>query len=146
MQSTTVAALTKTTTVPGGVERAFDLFTAEIGNWWPLPDFSVAGAESRGVTMDCRDGGRIVETLADGTETVWGTVTEWSPPDRVAFTWHPGQPAEEATAVEVSFRAVADTTEVVLVHSGWENRPDSVAARENYDTGWDIVLSHLAPA
>ena len=40
----------------------------------------------------------------------------------------------------VTFTPVGDDTEVELVHSGWERRPDGVRARTSYDTGWDYVL------
>jgi uncharacterized protein YndB with AHSA1/START domain len=90
--------------------------------------------------MDACVGGQIVESISDGRTCVWGTVTAWEPPHRVAFTWHPGRDAGQATAVEVSFLGHGDHTEVMLVHRGWDARLDSVAARRGYDSGWDIVL------
>jgi uncharacterized protein YndB with AHSA1/START domain len=77
---------------------------------------------------------------------VWGTVVAWEPPDRVAFTWHPGTPVAEATHVEVRFVALDDGTEVVLTHTGWSRRPDGQRARAQYDTGWDLVFGRYATA
>lgn len=144
--TTSLAPLTKTVLVPGPVDRAFDLFTAGLGSWWPMRTHSVGEHESAGVAMQCRAGGEIVETLADGSTTVWGTVTDWEPPSRLAFTWHPGQPAAEATRVEVRFEESGSRTLVTLVHSGWEGRPDGSRARQGYDSGWDVVLAHLVEA
>ena len=58
---------------------------------------SVGEADAVGVEIQGRVGGQIVETLADGRTSVWGTVTTWDPPHHVAFTWHPGRPAAEKT-------------------------------------------------
>jgi uncharacterized protein YndB with AHSA1/START domain len=115
-----------------------------MGAWWPLLTHSVGQAAATGVQMQCRLGGLIVETVDDGSAHVWGTVTGWDPPQRVAFSWHPGNPVEEATTVEVRFSAEDSGTRVTLVHSGWANRPDGARARQGYVTGWDVVLARLA--
>jgi len=139
-----LAPITKTVVVAATVERAFALFTAEMGRWWPLRTHSVGEASSAGVVMGDRVGADIVETLADGSTTVWGTITDWAPPTLVAFTWHPGQSGAEATRVEVTFAEQDDGTLVTLVHSGWEARPDAGRVRRSYTSGWDVVLSSLA--
>ncbi len=141
MTSTTaLGPLTKTVRVAVARDRAFELFTARIGAWWPLATHSVGGATSRGLVLERRRGGRLVELLADGSTADWGQVTAWEPPARVALTWHPGTPPEEATRVEVSFTSDGPGTLVTLVHSGWESRPDGTHARGGYETGWDSVL------
>ena len=142
-ETATHATLTKTVHVQAPVGRAFELFTARLGEWWPLATHSVGEETARDVAMECRRGGQIVETLADGSTSVWGTVTDWASPQLVAFTWHPGQPEAEATRVEVSFVAAGKGTEVTLRHSGWSNRPDGVRARSQYDGGWDLVLARF---
>jgi uncharacterized protein YndB with AHSA1/START domain len=76
---------------------------------------------------------------------VWWTITEWEPPDRVAFTWHAGTAEAEATRVEVTFTQDGPgSTAVRLVHSGWEHRPDGASAREGYDSGWEPVIGRFA--
>lgn len=142
MTSTTaLGPLTKSVRVAATPARAFELFTARLGAWWPLATHSVGGTTSRGVVMECRAGGRLVETLADGGTTLWGEVTEWDPPREVAFTWHPGTPAEEATKVALSFAAEGTGTVVTLLHTGWDARPDGAEARVAYDSGWDVIVS-----
>jgi uncharacterized protein YciI len=115
---------------------AFEVFTARIGRWWPLGELSVYGA---GATVEIADG-QIVERSADGSAAVWGTITRWEPPDAVAFTWHPGQLAEPASLVEVTFAAADSATLVTLVHTGWDVYADPAAARAEYDHGWTMVL------
>lgn len=142
---TRIEPVRKTVTVPLSPDEAFRAFTEEIESWWPLATHSIAGPDAVGVVMEPGVGGRLVETARDGTTCVWGTVAAWEPGERVAFSFHPGWPVEQATDVEVTFTATAtdgDGTEVVLVHTGWENRPDGAAMREHYVPGWDFVLGH----
>ena len=135
-----LAPLVKKVVVPVGVGRAFEVFTAEMSAWWPLPSHSVGEDQARGVRLEGAVGGRIVEQGDDGEIAIWGTVSDWDPPKSVSFTWHPGSDPQQAGQVTVTFTSVGDNTEVELVHSGWERRPDGVRARTGYDTGWDYVL------
>jgi uncharacterized protein YndB with AHSA1/START domain len=135
----------KTVTVPASPQRAFELFTAGIGEWWPLATHSVGQDQATGVVFGSGVGGTIVESLADGTTSVWGTVTRWEPPHLVACTWHAGTPVAEASSVEVTFTPGGPGETIVqLVHSGWERRPDAAAARSGYDAGWEPVLASYA--
>jgi hypothetical protein len=136
-----LAPLVKKVVVPVGPERAFEVFTAEMSAWWPLPTHSVAAEKARAVRLEGAVGGRIVEYDDDGEVGSWGTVSDWDPPKSVSFTWHPGSDPQQAGHVTVTFTAVDEGTEVELVHSGWERRPDGVRARAGYDTGWDYVLA-----
>jgi len=96
-------------------------------------------------TYETPIGGHLTISLADGTTSVWGTVTSWDPPHAVAYAWHAGTPVAEATSVEVTFTPDEHGHTVVeLVHSGWDNRPDGAAARAGYETGWNPVLKHYA--
>ena len=142
-----VAPLVKHATVPCPPHRAFELFTEQISAWWPMATHSVGRSPVCRVDMAGHVGGHIIETLPDGPTSIWGTITAWEPPSRVAFTWHPGRDPEDATEVQVVFEPTADTaTAMTLVHGGWSARPDGIAARRNYDTGWDLVLAQFRSA
>jgi uncharacterized protein YciI/uncharacterized protein YndB with AHSA1/START domain len=119
--------------------KAFEVFTARIGDWWPVAGFSVHGAGGRVAFT----GGEIVERAASGETCVWGTVTRWEPPGTVAFTWHPGRTADQATEVTVSFAAAGEQTLVTLEHHGWEVYADPAAARAEYENGWPAVLDRF---
>jgi len=140
-----ITPIHKRLTVPSDPERAFRRFTAELGTWWPLRSHSVGQEQADTVTMEERVGGRIVERIRDGREAVWGTVTAWDPPRRVAFTWHPGREPATAQDVEVRFTPVGSATRVELVHSGFE-RLGRLArtARRGYPIGWAYVLGRYA--
>lgn len=123
-------------------EDAFDLFTSGIGGWWPLAEHSVFGEGARVAFVE----GQIIETSGSRT-SIWGTVTEWEPGKRVSFTWHPGQQADRASTVTVSFsERESDRTLVVLEHSGWEVFDDPPAARGEYDQGWPTVMGRYHDA
>jgi hypothetical protein len=135
--------LVKTIRVPLGARAAFELFTSEIGSWWPLGTYSVGRDQARTCAFQGFVGGRIFESLADGSERPWGTVTEWRPPRRVTFSWHPGRTPDTAQEVEVSFRPDGDEATVVrLEHRDWHLFGEQAAAmRTDYDGGWDDVLA-----
>jgi uncharacterized protein YndB with AHSA1/START domain len=137
----------KSILVPWSVDRAFHRFTAEIADWWPLSTHSVGEARSETVTFESQVGGRLFETLQDGTEAEWGRITAWEPPRRVAFTWYPGRTEETRQEVEVMFRSEGVGTRVELVHTGWERIPEKPREmRDGYDSGWDTVLARFVGA
>ncbi|SKC50327.1 SRPBCC domain-containing protein [Krasilnikoviella flava] len=136
--------LRRSVTVRLAPDDAFRLFTAGLAEWWPLDTHSVGRVDALDVVLEPGIGGRLVETLADGSAAVWGVVTQWDAPRRVAFTWHPGTPETEGTLVEVTFRAAGDGTEVELAHSGWARRADGERARGSYGSGWELVLGRFA--
>jgi uncharacterized protein YndB with AHSA1/START domain len=137
-----IAPVRKSVTVPVAPERAFELFIGEIGSWWPLATHSVGLERATGVSCGTSVGDELVETLSDGTTSVWGSVLESDPPHLIVLSWHAGRPAEDATRLELTFTASGDGGTVVeLAHSGWERRADGEEQARGYDGGWDIVLS-----
>jgi hypothetical protein len=139
-----VIAVRRTVTVRQGPEDAFRLFVDHMARWWPLATHSVGRDGATSITVQHGVGGRIVESIEGGGTAVWGTVTVWEPPVCIRFTWHPGTPDHEATEVEVTFTEVAGGTEVELVHTGWDRRPDGADARGNYEHGWEYILGLFA--
>ena len=140
---TSVEPVRKSVTVPAAPQRAFELFTREIGTWWPLGTHSIGGDKITEVVFEEQVGGRIYERHSDGGEGEWGRVLAWDPPGRFAMTWYPGHDSSQATELEVSFKADGDGTRVDLVHRGWEILADRAQeSRNEYDAGWGKVLSY----
>ena len=143
--SETFTPIRRVVTVKASPEQAFRRFTAELGSWWPLASHSVGQADALSVEIEGRVGGRIVEHIRGGRESVWGTVTLWEPPHRVAFTWHPGDDPARALDVEVRYAAGGDGTRVELEHRGFERLgKDARMARRGYPLGWSYVLGLYA--
>ena len=141
----TAAPLLRSVTVAVPVERAFEVFTRRIGDWWPLQTHGCFGEQASTVTLER---GVLVERSTDGNEAVWGELLAWEPPTRVAFTWHPGYPdGAAATEVEVRFHEHGGTTVVELEHRGWERLGSRAGeTRASYASGWPTVLARYAKA
>ena len=139
------APLVKSVEVPLDIKAAFELFTTGIGRWWPLRTHSVEQERARACVFETGIGGRIYERAGSGVEHEWGRVLEWHPPTRVLYTWYPGRDERTAQMVEVTFAAAGTKTKIELTHRGWETLGDAAQAqRDNYDTGWDLVLGAYA--
>jgi uncharacterized protein YndB with AHSA1/START domain len=137
-----VPPLEKSVHVSCTPSRAFQAFTAEIGQWWPLATHSVAQDQARSVTIEPRVGGRVFETDAGGGQSDWGEVLEWAPPHRFAMSWHPGRAAASGQIVALTFVAEASGTRVTLRHRGWESLgADAAKTRDSYNNGWDSVFA-----
>lgn len=145
-----IPPIVKTIRVGLAPASAFELFTARMGDWWPVASHSVSsgqGAPSKSLAMTCELGGEIVEIAADGSVHHWGRIDEWTPGEAVAMTWHPGRTDGAMTRVRVAFTPDGDGTVVTLTHSGWEALGDEGAkTRDGYDGGWVGVLERYIGA
>ena len=115
-------------TVDAAIEHAFATWTERVSTWWPKTHIMNPDAVSE-VVFEAREGGRIFERHADGTEHQWGWVEEWSPPNRVAYKWHLFFDASEATDVEVTFSSVDTGTAIQIRQTGWERLGAAAEAR-----------------
>lgn len=147
MPKLTLEPVVKTLRTAWTAAEAFEVFTTRVNDWWPLATHSVGDEHATSVTIEPGVGGQLVETTDDGARHVWGTILEWTEGRHLAFTWHPGQPEDLATIVDVRFRDVPGGSEALLVHVGWEVRGAQAAdVRARYETGWDPVLARFAAA
>lgn len=134
----------KTIDVACAPATAFRIFTQDLSRWWPKDKHSVSamgGQPARSVTMDARQGGKLIEIGHDGTEHHWGSVKTYDPPAKLSLLWHIGKSAAEATIVEVEFTGQANGTRVTLSHHGWEILGDDAQKmRDGYNAGWVFVF------
>jgi uncharacterized protein YndB with AHSA1/START domain len=122
-------------------ERAFEVFTREIGSWWPVGRYSIGEGTVEEVIFEEHADGRVYERNTDGAEKDWGRVLAWDPPSSFTMAWSPGSDPEKPTRLEVRFEADGDGTRVDLTHSGWEILAEGAQeSRDNYNGGWDTVL------
>ena len=146
-QETSERVVEKSVTVSVPVERAFEVFTAEIGTWWPLRTHAVDTERSETVVMEGRVGGRLFERAPTGEEHVWGTLVAWEPPNRIVYSWHPGREEETAQEVEITFSPEGEGTRVDIRHYGWERLGDRLEETiASYNEGWDKVIAVYARA
>lgn len=140
--TTSVPPIHRTIEVSWSPEAAFRRFTTDFAKWWPSSSHSIGGKLVKQIVFECQVGGRIYEELKDGRRFLWGRLTVWDPPKRVAFTWHPSLEESMAQDVEVRFSADGTGTRVELISSGWERLGQKGRGmRKGYDLGWGSVLS-----
>jgi uncharacterized protein YndB with AHSA1/START domain len=127
--------------------HAFDVWTRDIGTWWPA-DHTATGEAGLAVVMEPRVGGRFYERTSDGREIDWGEVLVWEPPDRLVYSWHLRRDREDATEVEIRFVATsAASTRVEIEHRAWERLgSDGPAWRDRNHGGWQSLLPHYEAA
>ena len=79
------------------------------------------GYVAKKVEIEAKTGGSIYEIGHDDTRHEWGSVTTYSPSDKLVLAWHIGLSAEQASRVTVDFIVIdANKTKVVLTHDNWE--------------------------
>ena len=133
--------------VEAPIERAFALFTEEIGTWWP-PDHHILEAGLAEMVFEPYVGGNIVDRGVDGSECRWARVLAYEPPTRVLFSWdinlqwHLESDPKKTSEVEVRFAADGPKrTHVELEHrnidrhgEGWERMREAVGS----PNGWNL--------
>ncbi len=141
------APVKKTIHVEAPPQRAFDVFTAQFGRWWPK-SHHIGAAEMKDAVIEPKVGGRWYETGVDGSSCDWGTVTAWESPSRVAFTWriHSQYKIDETvdSEVEVRFFADGDGTRVELEHRIAATDAEQIRASVDSPGGWGTLLGLYA--
>jgi uncharacterized protein YndB with AHSA1/START domain len=120
--------------VKASPERAFEVFTREIGLWWrPNPLFAFTPREPGLMSFEPGEGGRLIETRANGKVFEIGRIRVWDPPSRLVFGWRQATFApDQDTEVEVRFEAVGEDTRVSVEHRGWDSVPQEHVARHHF--------------
>ncbi|HTE64355.1 MAG TPA: SRPBCC family protein [Solirubrobacteraceae bacterium] len=151
MQQAESLAVRQSVVVGVPPERAFEVFTRDIGTWWPLESYTLGAQPAVTAVIEPRSGGRWFERAADGSECPWGRVVAYEPPHRLLLTWEIScdwQPdASARSEVEVRFHAHEGGTRVELEHRGLETYGDR--AQQMRDTfgspeGWGGLLAKFA--
>jgi uncharacterized protein YndB with AHSA1/START domain len=145
----TIAPIVRTVSVKASPQRAFDAFTANMGQWWPK-DHTISTQPWETVIIEPHAGGRWFERAADGTETHWGKVLSWEPPGRVLLAWQISADwaydPDLSTEVEMSFVDQGDgSTLVTLEHRNLERFGERAAAHaDQLGNGWPGLLQKFA--
>jgi uncharacterized protein YndB with AHSA1/START domain len=142
-----------TMSVDAPQEKAFEVFTDSLDDWWPRSHKIGAEPLERAV-LEAGEGGRWYERDTDGSECDWGKVLVWEPPSRVVLTWQlTGEWAYDAdfvTEIEVTFVPEGpNRTRVEVEHRGLDAYGDQAGdMREQFDSpgGWPGLLEAFAAA
>jgi len=135
-------------TVEAPIERAFSVFTDDIGSWWS-PDHHILRGELAEMVFEPRVGGHVYDRGVDGSECRWARVLAYEPPDRIVFSWditpqwQLQSDPDRTSEVEVRFTAQGPhRTLVQLEHrgldrhgEGWEGMRDAVGSPDAWRAG-----------
>jgi uncharacterized protein YndB with AHSA1/START domain len=142
--------------VEAAVERAFSVFTDDIGSWWH-PDHHLLEGELAEMVFEPRVGGHIYDRGVDGSECRWARVLVYEPPNRFVISWDINTQwelqtdLEKTSEVEVRFAPEGEgRTRVELEHrnldrhgEGWEGMRDSVGSPEGWPEGLRLFAERL---
>jgi uncharacterized protein YndB with AHSA1/START domain len=134
--------------VAAPIDRAFRVFTADIGTWWD-PTHHILDGELAEMVFEPFVGGNVYDRGVDGSECRWARVLAYEPPHRLVISWDvsPQWKLESdhrrSSEVEVRFTEHgADHTLVELEHrnlerhgEGWEQMRDAVASSGGWPAG-----------
>jgi uncharacterized protein YndB with AHSA1/START domain len=137
-------------------QLAFDVFTQDMGGWWP-PDHHILEGELAEMVFELRAGGRIYDVGVDGSECQWARVLAFEPPGRVVISWDITTEwkleTDLARTSEVEVRFVAEgpeRTRVELEHrhldrhgEGWQNMRGAVGSPGGWQGGLQRFAEHL---
>ena len=150
---TTDTSVRESIVVDAPIERAFEVFTKDIGSWWPA-GHHILEAQLAEMVFEPRVGGHVYDRGVDGSECRWARVLVYEPPTRVTIGWDINlqwqietDPAR-SSEVDVRFTAESpDRTRVSLEHrnldrhgEGWPTLRDAVGSSD----GWAGSLSAFA--
>jgi len=142
--------------VEAPIERAFSVFTEDIGSWWP-PDHHILDGELAEMVFEPRAGGHVYDRAVDGGECRWARVLAYEPPTRLVFSWDISPQwqieadPERTSEVEVRFVSESpDRTRVELEHrkldrhgDGWEKVRDAVGSPGGWTRGLEALAERL---
>ena len=142
--------------VDAPIERAFAVFTDDIGSWFPR-EYNLLETEIAERVFEPREGGHVYDRGTDGNECRWARVLSYEPPSRVVISWDIGPQwqietdPDKTSEVEVRFTSEGPgRTRVELEHrhldrhgEGWQNMRGAVGSPGGWQGGLQRFAEHL---
>jgi uncharacterized protein YndB with AHSA1/START domain len=159
MSTRTAETLVRTqVVVEAPIERAFTVFTDDIGSWW-RPDHHILRGELAEMVFEPRVGGHVYDRGVDGSVCRWARVLAYEPPNRVVISWdinmHWQLETDPSKTSEVEVRFIAEgphRTRVELEHrnldrhgEGWEEMSAAVGSADGWPEGLRGFARRIAP-
>ncbi len=157
MTDPTSTSVRSSIVVDAPIDRAFAVFTEDIGSWWP-PEHHILEGPLAEMVFEPQAGGNVYDRGEDGSECRWARVLAYEPPTRIVITWDISLQwrleTDPARTSEVEVRFVSETPErtlVLLEHrhidrhgDGWEQMHGAVGSPDGWDTGLQRFAARLA--
>ena len=144
----TIAPVMVNVRVAAPPDRAFALFTRDMGRWWPHGR-TIGAKPHVDIVVEPHNGGRWFERDEEGTETHWGKVLAWEPPERLLLGWqldsHFAYDPNFLTEVELTFAADGKGgSNVTLEHRNLERfGADAEKVAGQVGGGWPQIIGHF---
>jgi uncharacterized protein YndB with AHSA1/START domain len=150
-QTIVPAPVRKSVRVNASLERAFEVFTAGIGRWWPTTHH-IGASDLDTHVIEPKKGGRWYERGIDGMECEVGRVLVWEPPTRLVLGWQltADWKFDPNLMTEVEVRFIPDganATRVELEHRNlhrFGDRADAFRQQIDSPEGWGGLLQLFA--
>ena len=145
----TIAPIKRSIHTKATLPRAFEIFTGQIGRWWPRGS-GIGASPLVEMVLEPGVGGRWFERDAEGQETQWGRVLVWQPPERLVLAWQLNREKrfdpDLITEVELTFTAAdGGGTDVTLEHRNLERfGQDGAQWLSSIGGGWSQKLGQFA--
>ncbi len=147
------AAVRRSLEVNANIERAFEVFTAGFGSWWPH-SHTISKGKLKTAVIEPRVGGRWYGEDEDGTKTDWGRVLAFERPSHLVLAWQINSDwrfdPTVVSEVELRFTALAaNLTRVELEHRHLERlgpRFEDMQAAFESPNGWGAIMNLFAAA
>lgn len=137
MTATADPTVRRSIVVDAAPERAFAFFTQEIGQWWD-PDKHLLQEPLKEMVFEPFVGGNIIDRGIEGTESRWGTVLVYDPPNRLVFSWD----------ISLAWQIETDRSKVSEVHVSFteEGNGQTLVRLEHrhldrHGPGWESMRS-----
>jgi uncharacterized protein YndB with AHSA1/START domain len=145
------APVRKSVRVSASQARAFEVFSAGIGRWWPK-SHHIGTSELDAHVIELKANGRWYERGVDGVECEVGKVLVWEPPARLVLGWQltPDWKFDPNLITEVEVRFIPDganATVVELEHRNLDRlgaHADAFRRRIDSPEGWGGLLQLFA--
>jgi uncharacterized protein YndB with AHSA1/START domain len=146
----TAAPVRKSIRVNAPQAKAFEVFTARIGQWWPK-SHHIGSAPMTTAKIEPFAGGRWYHVSEDGSEYENGFVRVWQPPERLVVTWRLNSQfqLDDSVDSELDIRFLADgasATQVELEHRITATDAEAIAAAVGAPNGWTAIMGVYAQA
>lgn len=140
----TTLKVERSLTIAATPERVWKAWVHEMNAWWTKPYYNDHDRVT-GLSMDPCLGGKYVEQWGtNGEGFLIGTITEWLPPLRLAYTWSESGWGGVVTLVQIALEPDGNGgTHMSYVQSGFERLPEPEKNREGYDYGCGELTTRL---
>ncbi|MBV8681610.1 MAG: SRPBCC family protein [Caulobacteraceae bacterium] len=144
----TIAPVVVSVRVGAPPDRAFALFSRDMGRWWPH-GMTIGAKPHAEIVVEPRSGGRWFERDEEGTETSWGKVLAWEPPGRLLLGWQLNSSfaydPDFLTEVELTFVPDgAGGSTVTLEHRNLERfGADAEKVAASISQGWPRIIGRF---